>query len=339
MIGTWSEFCKILDDNLKDVLDKNIIIYGCNSRGGDFVRWYLKTYYNKEIKAFVDRWELSTIKTIPHLWAFYYIYDKEDIIVNTTPLDIIEEFNDTGEEWDRLSYKKNQIINLWEKIYIGGGNESVKSFEITYFDWLEYKCQIDLMITVKRSFTTGEHSHGYFPTDFRIFLEGVSYYDIDSEKDAILDIGCGKGSGIISFLATGFKRIGAIEYTKDIYDRMKDNLNKLDIKYSEYAVETSNEFITNNVKCYYGDATKLKEQLDEYNWFFLFNPFSWDIMKVVLGNICDSLRKRPRQIHIFYAEPIGHKLIMETELFELKHRITTDMSGVSYYSYIYDSVI
>lgn len=331
-------FCEILGEKLKPYLNKKIIIYGC-SRGGDFVRWFLQRYYSKKVKAVIDRWELSPMVTIPHLWSLYYIYDEDDVIINTTAINIVDEFDDTGEKWQNLLYEKKQIVDLWNQIYEGGEarRKGSGNYEITYYDWLEYTYQIDLLTTVKRAFTQGEHAHGYVPTDFRIFLEGFQKYELDVQKDAVLDIGCGKGSGVIALYNMGFRKIGAVEYTKEIFNTMKKNLELLDINFIEVDNDGTNKASMNKVLCYCTDASQLEKELDQYNWFFLFNPFSLEIMKKVLDHICGSIKTCPRKVYIFYVEPIGHRLIMETGVFELRHKIMTDMSDVSYYSYIYES--
>ena len=331
----YNEFCGVLDSCLKSTLDKNIIIYGC--QGGDFVSWFYKNYYGKEIKAMVDRWALSPISTILHLWSLYYIYDENDIIINTTSKNIKNEFNDTGEDWERLKYQEKQIINLWDMIYDSAVMENRLEPEITYFDWLEYKYDIDLLTTIKRKFVTGMHAHGYYPTDFRIFSEGTSKFDI-KEEDAVLDIGSGKGSAVIALSACGFKHIGAVEYTEDIYRTLVSNLNKMGISTTEYSVGSDAKVEIGSVNCYLGDASLMEAQLDNYNWFFLFNPFSWEIVQKVLKNICNSLKRKPRKINIFYAEPIGHHLIMDTGMFRVKAKICSDLSNVSYYSYIYEAI-
>lgn len=328
----YKEFCGLLNSYLEPLLDKNIIIYGCN-HSGDFIRWYYKNYFNKEIKAMADRWELSSVATIPHLWVLYYIYDENDIIINVTDKRLKEEFNDTGELWERLKYKEGQILNLWEEIY--GREWSVKADEqkpqITYYDWIEYRCGLDLLKTIRRQYVKGEHSHGYFPTDFRIFAEAIQKVPIDSAKDAVLDIGSGKGSAVTAFLANGFTNVGAVEYTEDIYHILLENLRKMNIDYTE-------NIAGNGVCCYLGDAALLNKELDYYNWFFLFNPFSWDITKQVIENICGSINRKARKVYIFYAEPIGHQLIMDTKMFKVKEQICSNLSGVSYYSYIYENI-
>lgn len=338
MDSNWKQFFEILSENLNNLKDKNIIIYGCN-RGGDFIRWFLKQYYDISIKAFVDRWELSKVSTIPHLWSFYYIYEENDLIINVTPFDVIEEFNDTGEDWNKTLYQNNQILDLWKKIYGDEWKKNIDNYpQITYYDWLEYNFKgVDILDSIKRKFTTGEESHGYFPTDFRIFVDALKDWNI-SESDAILDIGCGKGSGVISLKAAGFSNIGAVEYTNEIFHKMNSNLDILGLSHRNYKSDEVSYYEEQGIKCYCGDATLMHEELDKYNWFFLFNPFTWNVMSKVLDNICKSIKRVPRKVYIFYAEPIGHNLIMETKMFKVQNRICNDYSEVSYYSYIYESI-
>lgn len=336
--GDYAEFCRLLDLYLEPTLDYNIIIYGCNN-SGDFIRWYYKIYFNKDVKAVIDRWELSSTATVPHLWSLYYIYEENDIIINVSPANLKSEFNNTGEVFDRLNYKDCQIINLWDKVYGESYKKGNIKPEITYFDWIESRYQLDLLKTIKRSYVKGEHAHGYFPTDFRIFVEGIQRVGIPSDSDAVLDIGSGKGSAVIALKAIGFENIGAVEYTEQIYQTLIDNLNKMGMRYSEKHIEYTNTSISKGVSCYLGDAALLNNELDNYNWFFLFNPFSWEVTERVLENICKSMERKKRKMFIFYAEPIGHQLIIETGKFMVKERISSNLSNVSYYSYIYESIV
>lgn len=339
MDSHWTHFYNILDKNLKVFVNRNIIIYGCNS-GGDFVKWFLKKFYHKDIKAIVDRWELSKTGTVPHLWSFYYIYDENDLIVNVTPFDIEKEFNDTGENWSKTLYRREQMVNLWERLYDRELIDDLENYpQISYYDWLEYTYKgVDILNSIKRKYTTGKDSHGYFPTDFRVFIDGLSEYTI-SDSDAVLDIGCGKGSGVISLRAAGFKKIGAVEYTEDIFKRMNLNMEILGLNHENLKSGTVSDDIKGEwIKCYHGDAILMQEELDKYNWFFLFNPFAWNVMVKVLNNICKSIAKKPRKVFVFYAEPIGHQIILETNMFRLSKCICNEYADASYYSYIYESV-
>jgi len=326
-----------LDRMLYPLLDRNIIIYGCN-RGGDYIRWFLEYYYSKKTKVVMDRWELSHVRTIPHLWALYYIYDKNDVIINATPYKIPDEFNDTGEDWDRVLYKEDQIIDLWNLFYgkyYDGKGRLEEYPQISFYDWLEAEYQLDIVGTVRRRHVQG--GHGYFPTDFRMVYEGIRQYGIDAEEDCILDIGAGKGSGIFSFIACGFKKIGAVEYTDSIYQTLKSNLRKAGVSCEEHDINGMEqaEMSKECVICYQGDAALMKNALDVYNWFFMFNPFSQDVLRQVIDNICESIQRKPRECFIFYVEPIGHQYILGTGLFQCDRRILSDYSDVSYYGYIY----
>lgn len=336
-MDAYQVFCTQLDRVIRPLLNKNIIIYGYN-RGGDFVRWYFDFYYSKKIKAFVDRWAFSPSNTIPHLWCFYYIHEPEDVIVNVTPYRIPDEFNDTGERWDRTGYTDEQIVNLWDEIY---DRETISEHsypEITFYEWLEVSYKLDVTKTIRRQFVAGE-GHGYFPTDFRMIYEGVTRYGFDPEKDAVLDIGSGKGSAVFSLCAAGFKKIGAVEYTDNIYDVLIENLEKLELAFEERDTGFSpeNELQGSRVFCYQGDAAEMTDALDGYNWFFMFNPFPEAVLRRVIGNICESIKRKPRVCHIFYAEPIGHSFILETGMFVRNGCVKSDYSDTSYYAYIYES--
>lgn len=337
MKAEYNRFFGLLDQYLNKTIDKKIIIYGSND-GGDFIKWFYLKYYHVNVKATVDRWELSTTGTILHLWGFYYIWEESDLIVNVTPYDIEKEFCDTGEKWKRTRYKKVQVLNLWKMIYPQVSVDTKEVYpQITYFDWIEQQVKgIDLLNPVKRKYTTGRDAHGYFPTDFRIFLDGLSGYNI-REEDAFLDIGCGKGSGVLALKARGVKKVGAVEYTESIFNTMIQNLALLGMSYEKIAAnETSSE--EKGLVCYLGDASQMEIELDKYNWFFLFNPFSECVMKKVLYNICESINRKSRTIRIFYVEPISHNTILETGKFEVEKQICNDYSNVSYYSYIYKSI-
>jgi len=332
MLSQYELFKKKLDERIRPLLDRNIIIYGCN-KGGDYVRWFLDYHYHKKPKAIMDRWELSTIHTIPHLWALYYIYDERDIIINTTPFSIADEFQDTGEKWEDVLYADCQIINLWHVFYRQEENHQNREEgypQITFYDWLEAKYGLDIVKTIRRKHV--ETGHGYFPTDFRMIYEGIDSCGIHPESDRVLDIGCGKGGAVTALLASGFQSVGAVEYTGAIYEVLRDNLSKLEIPVYEKA-----ESPLTGVSCYRMDASEMKMELDGYNWFFLFNPFSMDVVKKVIDNICESIERKPRKCFIFYAEPIGHQYILGTGVFSMYRSVMSDFSDTSYYAYIYSN--
>ena len=108
----WERMYKKLDNILRPTLDKNIIIYGSN---GGFVQWFYRYFYNKEIKCVIDRWKVDQYAHIQHLMSLYYMWEEEDVIINTIPqkTSLRCEFNDIGEDWSRVKYTDEQIIELY----------------------------------------------------------------------------------------------------------------------------------------------------------------------------------------------------------------------------------
>ncbi len=337
----WQKFYELLDNVLKSTLDKNIIIFG-SSRSGEFIRWFYKQFYDKDIKAIIDRWKVENHSLVLHLMSLYYIYDENDLIINTFPVKKgpEAEFNEIGEDWSKILYTKEQIIELWDYLY--KGNEADK-YEITFYDWLEYSKGIDILSTVRRSQVKGKEAHGYYPTDFRLLYSIFSNIKI-SDNDAVLDIGCGKGSTMLALKECGFKRIGGVEYTDDIYRIMIDNIKKCNVKYEQRMIETKDVFDDCLMYCYLGDATLINEQLDLYNYFFLFNPFSYSLTTLVIDNIIKSLNRKPRRIKVIYAEPIYHNELLLSGKFKVFYKIKNNntfsecFGGITYDIYIYESI-
>lgn len=132
---------------------------------------------------------------------------------------------------------------------------------------------------------------------------------IPQKNDAIFDFGCGKGSALLSFLDYGFSQVGGVEYADNVYEILKSNAEKM-----------CNEQNDKKMNCYHGDAALVKEELDGYNWFYLFNPFGRVVFEKVINNICESLNRCPRKIWIIYILPKSHDIIEKTGRFVLTNQ-------------------
>lgn len=132
---------------------------------------------------------------------------------------------------------------------------------------------------------------------------------IPQKNDAIFDFGCGKGSALFSFLDYGFSQVGGVEYADNVYEILTSNAEKL-----------CNELNDKKMNCYHGDAALVKEELDEYNWFYLFDPFGRDVFEKVINNICESFNRRPRKIWIINILPKYHDVIEKTGRFVLTNQ-------------------
>jgi len=120
-----------------------------------------------------------------------------------------------------------------------------------------------------------------------------------NQSDKLLDYGSGKGAAMIFFSRYPFSKIVGIEYNQYLHETAINNfkLKKL-----------------SNLKSYNGDAT-LFADIDQYTYFFLYNPFIGKILELTIEQIKQSLIRNPRKITILYQNPIGHDLFVNSKLF------------------------
>ena len=127
----------------------------------------------------------------------------------------------------------------------------------------------------------------YEPTPYKV-LERLVESNYIEKKNNLLDFGCGKGR-VDFYLAYYLKchTIG-IELSKILYDRAISN--------KENAISGNRcEFINSNAKDYI-----IKDNIDR---FYFFNPFSLDILKIVIKRIEESYKRNKRNIILFFYYP------------------------------------
>lgn len=107
-------------------------------------------------------------------------------------------------------------------------------------------------------------------------------------SDKFLDIGCGKGSALIALADCPFSRIAGCDISPELIRIAEKNLRQLHIEHASL---------------YCADAAKFTD-IDEYTYFYFFNPFPRAVFEAVIGNIRESLLRAPRQITIIYRNPI-----------------------------------
>lgn len=339
----WEDFCKSINSILKEYLENNIILYG-STDGAEFLKWFFEKFLHKNIKCLLDRWETSQHASILHLMSLYYLYEENDVILNTMPStkNLQDEFEDIGELWSNVKYSDSQVVNILDKLY-SDSEFKVNTLNITFYDWLEYINGIDIISTVRRNQVKGVGAHGYYPTDFRIIYEAFVGSGLFSKEDKILDFGCGKGASLIALYSCGYRKLGGIEYTENIYDTLISNMEKLNINYSKLSVGNESEcdcFNDASVCCMFGNAAALTKHLDEYNVFFFFNPFSYELSKIVFQNIIDSLVRLPRQVKICYSEPICHSFLLKSGHFRkiADFGFNDSIKGLTYFTNVYESI-
>lgn len=123
-------------------------------------------------------------------------------------------------------------------------------------------------------------------------------------SDRILDIGCGKGLSLYYSSMFDFERIDGIECSTKLTHIAKQNAKILK---------------DSRIHIYNCDARNFKHY-DQYNYFFINNPFSAEIMEQVVLLIKNSYSVRRRRIIVFYQFPFsideftkhGFKIIYES---------------------------
>ncbi len=130
-----------------------------------------------------------------------------------------------------------------------------------------------------------EYRYPYEPTPYSV-LDRLADSGLITEKDAVLDYGCGKGR-VSFFLSrqTGAKAIG-IEYDARIYADALEN-RKTALSKPDFVLARAESFVVppGVTRCYF------------------FNPFSKEILHKVMARIMESYYAHPRELFLFFYYP------------------------------------
>lgn len=169
--------------------------------------------------------------------------------------------------------------------------------------WIEYRYGLDISVT---KFNRAAECMEYMPTPWQSLHRIMDSINI-KEKDALFDYGMGKGGVIVQLAVEGlFQNLAGVEKDEELYAIACDNFNKLGIE---------------NVKAICSDAQKVTDELDAFNYFFFYNPFSGSVFETVLLNIIHSYERKKRKIRMIYINTICHDMIMASGIFKLEKQI------------------
>jgi hypothetical protein len=143
---------------------------------------------------------------------------------------------------------------------------------------------------------------GYLPYSNvdRVWLQRVLAPLGIKKTDAIVDFGSGKGGALITLADYPFSKIAGVEISAELIRVAERNLNLLRIR---------------NVDMVCCDARDFTD-IDEYNYFYFFNPFPCSVMKDVLENIKRSILRKSRRVTVLYLYPVCDSTVMEAGIFE-----------------------
>lgn len=115
-----------------------------------------------------------------------------------------------------------------------------------------------------------------------------------SPRDAALDIGSGKGGAMAALARFPFHIVDGVEISSELADAAKLNLARLKVP---------------NCRIFVADATTFTD-LDEYTHIFMYNPFPEAVVRIVMANIVESLRRAPRKLRLIYSNPLCEGAIL-----------------------------
>lgn len=313
MLKVLEEFRNRMDAIMHQCMDKRIVLYGYGY-SGKFVGWYAEYYHSIKPDYIITQDMTSNIPYEFELYReslFEFGYkDVRDAVVWIC----VPETEEIRERLETHGYVKNRTyFDFCEAVYEGTGIRG-NDVNVQFLRWLEekYGCDLVRVISADEFSQEMEGTHGFVGTTQKEVFPLLDKCHI-SYDDAIFDFGCGKGGAMLSFLDYGFQKVGGIEFQKNIYEIMIQNFKKLHLE---------DEMKAGKINCICGDASKLGNELDEYNWFYFFDPFEGILFEQTIARICESLERNPRKGQIIYINPRCHKAIEDTGKFNLTNRFT-----------------
>ncbi len=159
-------------------------------------------------------------------------------------------------------------------------------------------------------------SYGYGPSGNKYLKRLLTVLKITS-RDAVIDIGCGKGSGMKTMLNFSFSRVDGVE--------LSDRIARIGIR-------NFKRLHADRVKIFICNAA-LFSAYDAYNFAYLYNPFPCQVMAQVVKRLERSVHRSPREFVIIYNNAVCHETVIAQGVFN-KKGVSPDQwgNGITLYS-------
>ena len=126
----------------------------------------------------------------------------------------------------------------------------------------------------------------------KILLKTFSKFNI-SETDSCIDFGSGKGFALTVLSRFPFKKLVGIELSEKVADISINNIKKLKIPNVEIICMDARDF----------------QDLDEFTYFYFYDPFPMPVFESVIENIVQSLEREKRKVTLVYNNPNSRSAI------------------------------
>lgn len=298
MVEKYLEFEKLTDNFRYKLNGKRIFIWGYGAQGK-----LLEEYWNGiSIEAVIDDNCPSLKGVYRHHILYKYDPSTSFVIIAVSG----EAANTIKKQLDDMGFRDCYAV-LRELFY--GENETTAD----YFQWVQKDLNINFTGKEKEKVTVGNPYGIIYGTDVKKILANFVF----QKTDAVFDFGCGRGAALSMFAHCGAETLGGIEYNKELCSSAIENLLKLKIKAD----------IVN------GDAAEYCD-LDKYNYFYMYDPFSGELFEKVITNIEESYARKQREIILIYVSPREHKKVVMHDIFKFVKEIQT-ISGTTGTANIY----
>ncbi len=161
-----------------------------------------------------------------------------------------------------MTYLKGNFLRKIKRFYRG----------TTFFlSWLLLEKPRGLDLSLRSKFNLTDGYHGYAMTSKSALENIAKFAPIKGKK--FLDIGSGKGAVVINAIRIGAKSATGIEFNENLHNIAIQNFKVL----NQGCV----------AKSFNADALEFKDYND-YDYYFLFNPFDSDVYSKVISRILDQ---------------------------------------------------
>lgn len=186
-------------------------------------------------------------------------------------------------------------------------------------EWREFVVRLRIslgQVDLRRhlSETVTGRTHGYADSSGLEFEKLLAHFEITAD-DAIVDFGCGKGGILITLSKYPFAKIVGVEIDPELVAIARKNIEILKIRNVTVACCDASEF----------------NQLNDYNYFYFFDPFPAVVMQDVIRNIEDSIAEKPRRVTVIYLNPCSHELFEASPVF----RKTAELPHFEHQCFVY----
>jgi SAM-dependent methyltransferase len=115
---------------------------------------------------------------------------------------------------------------------------------------------------------------------------------------SFVDLGCGKGRVLLIASQLGYRRVVGVEFCAHLCRQARENVDRFRARHPNCSP----------IDVIESDVALYRFAGDE-SFLFMYNPFDEVVLKQMMDNIRNSVRRMPREIWLIYNTPIQHETI------------------------------